>query len=38
VATILYGERPTWWLAGLAGALIGAVWNYVLTAFFTWRR
>jgi dolichol-phosphate mannosyltransferase len=38
VARILYASEPIWWLAGLAGALIGAVWNYVLSAFFTWKR
>jgi dolichol-phosphate mannosyltransferase len=26
-----------WWLAGLAGVLIGAVWNYAVTSVFVWR-
>ena len=38
IATFAYAERPVWWLAGLAGALVGAGWNYALSAFFTWRR
>jgi dolichol-phosphate mannosyltransferase len=38
IATFAYAEKPVWWLAGLAGALVGAVWNYALTAFFTWKR
>src|SRR5262249_6268453 len=33
VATSLYGYSPDkWWLAGLGGALMGAVWNYVVSA------
>jgi dolichol-phosphate mannosyltransferase len=38
IASFAYAEKPVWWLAGLAGALVGAVWNYALTAFFTWKR
>ncbi|WP_137932130.1 glycosyltransferase [Mesorhizobium comanense] len=26
-----------WWSAGLAGILLGAVWNYAATSIFTWR-
>jgi len=25
-----------WWVAGLAGVAVGTVWNYVMTALFTW--
>jgi dolichol-phosphate mannosyltransferase len=38
VATYLYTGQQVWWLAGLAGAIIGAVWNYAVSAFFTWSR
>lgn len=27
-----------WWLAGIAGALIGAVWNFSASSFVTWRK
>jgi len=27
-----------WYIAGLCGLLIGAVWNYGVTSFITWRR
>jgi dolichol-phosphate mannosyltransferase len=37
IGTFIYAERPVWWLAGLAGALVGAVWNYAVTGLFTWR-
>jgi dolichol-phosphate mannosyltransferase len=28
----------TWWLAGLAGVLVGAVWNFAASSFVTWRK
>jgi dolichol-phosphate mannosyltransferase len=37
IATWIYGYDPRWWLAGLGGALMGAVWNYVVSAAFVWR-
>lgn len=27
-----------WWLSGIAGAVIGAVWNYSASTFLTWRK
>lgn len=27
-----------WWLAGLAGTVVGVVWNYAATSLFTWKR
>jgi dolichol-phosphate mannosyltransferase len=27
-----------WWVAGLAGVVIGAIWNYAASSFVTWRR
>ena len=38
VACLLYDARSTWWAAGVAGAAVGAVWNYVATSLFTWRE
>jgi dolichol-phosphate mannosyltransferase len=38
VASWIYGEHPTWWLAGTAGALMGGVFNYVASSTFTWRQ
>ena len=37
VATWIYDYDPRWWVAGLGGALMGAVWNYVVSAAFVWR-
>ena len=38
VASWFYAYQPTWWLAGLAGALMGVVWNYSMSTLFVWRR
>ena len=38
VGAFVYAQRPVWWLAGLAGVLAGTVWNYSVSAFFTWNR
>lgn len=37
IATWVYNYGSRWWLAGLGGALIGAVWNFVVSAAFVWR-
>jgi dolichol-phosphate mannosyltransferase len=38
VADLAHQHMPTslWWLAGAAGALFGAAWNYVSTALAVW--
>jgi dolichol-phosphate mannosyltransferase len=38
VSSWLYSQRPVWWLAGIAGSLVGAVWNYVGSSVFVWKR
>jgi dolichol-phosphate mannosyltransferase len=37
VAAYLFRTDRAWWLAGVAGALVGAVWNYAISSIFTWR-
>jgi dolichol-phosphate mannosyltransferase len=37
LAIFIYGTTHVWWLAGLAGVVIGAVWNYAVTSAFVWR-
>jgi len=37
IADLLYSTEHRWWLAGIAGATIGAVWNYASSSFLTWR-
>jgi dolichol-phosphate mannosyltransferase len=38
IAAQVYGQGNSWWLAGLAGALIGAVWNYAIASTYTWGK
>ena len=38
VADFIFEHQYRWWLAGIAGVVISAVWNYAATALFTWRR
>jgi dolichol-phosphate mannosyltransferase len=37
IASAIYQFDNDWWIAGLGGALMGAVWNYVVSAAFVWR-
>ncbi len=37
LASWLYSQEPTWWLAGAAGAVMGALWNYSMSSQFVWR-
>jgi len=38
LANYLYDFDGIWWIAGLAGSLVGLVWNYAVTANVTWRN
>lgn len=38
VASWVFSEKRVWWLAGVAGAVIGVVWNFAMTSAFTWKR
>jgi dolichol-phosphate mannosyltransferase len=37
VASLLYAGSPSWWIAGLGGAVMGAVWNYAVSAAVVWK-
>ena len=37
VASLIYANDTTWWIAGLGGAVMGAVWNYAVSSVFVWR-
>jgi dolichol-phosphate mannosyltransferase len=37
VSDWLFVNAQKWWVAGLAGAVIGVVWNYVVASQFVWR-
>jgi dolichol-phosphate mannosyltransferase len=36
VAAHLVQGHHSWWLAGVAGAAVSAVWNYAMSSIFTW--
>lgn len=38
IATWIYDYHEVWWIAGLGGALIGTVWNFVVSAALVWRQ
>ena len=37
VASLLYSSNQTWWVSGLAGALLSVVWNYAVSTSLIWR-
>ena len=38
IGTWMNGTDGRWWLAGLAGTVVGAVWNFAASSFVTWRK
>lgn len=38
VALFLFDLKVPWWLAGLLGGTVGAVWNYAVSSWLTWRK
>jgi dolichol-phosphate mannosyltransferase len=38
VAAYLFSQQSEWLVAGIAGVLTGAVWNYAVTSAYTWNR
>jgi len=38
VADWLFSHRSYWALSALAGITVSVVWNYVMSAFFTWQK
>ncbi len=38
IAAYVFAADHVWWLAGIAGAVVGSVWNYAVSSVFTWRR
>jgi dolichol-phosphate mannosyltransferase len=37
IASRLFAADHSWWLAGLGGAAVGAVWNYAASSVLIWR-
>ena len=38
IGSLVYDRLAEWWLAGIAGAVVGSVWNYVASGWLTWTR
>jgi dolichol-phosphate mannosyltransferase len=38
IANALFVQNFTWWVSGFLGIMVGAVWNYAVSSYFTWRR
>jgi dolichol-phosphate mannosyltransferase len=38
VAAQLFARETNWILSAVAGVIVGAVWNYAATSFYTWGR
>jgi dolichol-phosphate mannosyltransferase len=37
IANYVFHADQSWWVAGVVGAVVGAVWNYATSSVFTWR-
>ena len=37
VASWLFKWNRTWWVAGMAGAILSVVWNYAVSTNLIWR-
>jgi dolichol-phosphate mannosyltransferase len=38
LASFLFNLGAHWAVAGVSGAAVGAVWNFAMSSYFTWRR
>jgi dolichol-phosphate mannosyltransferase len=38
IGSLVYDQFHGWWIAGIAGAIVGSVWNYVASGWLTWTR
>jgi dolichol-phosphate mannosyltransferase len=38
IGSLVYAQYHGWWIAGVAGAVVGSVWNYVASGWLTWAR
>ena len=38
IATYVFRADHTWWVAGIAGVILGSVWNYAVSSVFTWKK
>lgn len=37
IAAFVFRAEQAWWVAGIAGVIVGSVWNYAVSSIFTWK-
>lgn len=38
VGVLVFAAEPRWWLAGIAGVVVGSLWNYCASTLLVWRK
>jgi dolichol-phosphate mannosyltransferase len=38
IANFMFSHSYAWWISGIAGIIVGAVWNYAASSVLTWRK
>jgi dolichol-phosphate mannosyltransferase len=38
VGSFAFERHYSWWVAGIAGAIVGSVWNFAASSVLTWRK
>jgi dolichol-phosphate mannosyltransferase len=38
IAGYIFTRNEIWWLAGVAGVVVGSVWNYAVSSVFMWKQ
>jgi dolichol-phosphate mannosyltransferase len=38
IGEYVFATHHQWWVAGIAGVIVGSVWNYAVSSIFTWKR
>ncbi|HET6537648.1 MAG TPA: glycosyltransferase family 2 protein [Sphingopyxis sp.] len=38
IGTWVAGQHQRWWVAGIAGVIVGAIWNFAMSSAITWRQ
>jgi dolichol-phosphate mannosyltransferase len=36
--SVLFAEHHRWWVSGVAGAVVGSLWNFAASMLVTWRK
>ena len=38
VGVLVFAAEPRWWLAGIAGVVVGSLWNFCASTLLVWRK